>query len=1600
MLPVESTAAPGDGICGTSAPPITSLPPDAHIKALLILAEFSDQNPVASACTSDPWPASSGPGTPVPSWASELLESTWTTSIDSSLTDYFALMSRGSPSQQPAHLLEGSVYPKVVYLTTIAGYLNSGGMTQAMNDVIDVVDADPGFSFAPFDVWDAVNQDETGDGVVDFVFVLFRQLQNTSSNWLVSTDGGMKWPFSGKQVDGGALTVDPACRCNPTSPRRGYWTAIEVLAHEYGHYLTAAVPEYPVHNRAMDRYDMMNGFTALKMGPPRWSTFLRHEFGWITPTAGHDLSSGTGPLTPGGQTTITLNDVYTDGDAGFAVVRTADPDQYFILECVDSTGSMFASNVDCLDNPENSGLMIYHVAKKLRVLDDCTTACTYSGSWTTSAGASSCYPPLVEPELAGAMWDTTSHAPDPVAGFDRLSYNEQTFHFFSSNDDQFRRERGVEIMSTYTNPNTNLYWYNSTTYNDPANCAKRQEQSVYSGLTFHDIHWVTNPGSGLGEISVTIRYDGPSLPPEGYHVPDGMIWRGKVALMSDIVIPFGSLLRFDPGTQVVCAALQDVFHTGVLPDLVELQIDGALELNGYPEGPAATALFTSSRDDEIPHNIGALGSPDEAGEEAAANGGDWYGAKVGPAGAVTVTGTIFRYASGALNFSQSVFPDLGGQAGIPGITFQHNVVDVTFDRDVEVTTNRVVPANTSVGFMANLDAADLDGIDPSRIEVVIRPGGTLHLESGSILRSANGTASPGDWYGVRLPSITMFTSTGGTISHARGAIAHEASGFPLASLTGVTLSNNVCNLTTDRDYTVGPGSTLTIPAGQVVGFTAMRDVTGATNGGKDPNRGELNIAGGNLDLDGVLRSDDPTDPRGVWYGVRTTNLSKVLTLSSGGTIRNAGGALSLEGAAASSLANNPTSTYFNQFSGKVAFQSNQSDVCLDRDLEIGVGETLVLPGGWRLGFTKDSDAANLGTSTDCELIVKGTLDAGDPAGARGAITSNHAPGDPVNSLWYGIRHVEDYTTVGAGYGFFFKQVPVATSSLENLEMEGADKAISLERLAAPQIKDVNFLSLGANPANPIHIYLDSTDVVVPFEKTWSLNAATYVVAANLSLSEYNVGGVAIGDPGKVDLIVQGTLNTSGTSGNRVRIYSETRTKSGNDWGGVYMDWSSGASVIDWARISDAANSIFFYYPNGPTLKNSRITAWADIGVWMLEGYGTGATVVDCTIDRPMATFLNPLLGDDGVFIEKCVAGRIQRDTLTVDGTPRDGAAVVIRDNLNWCTFLPPDGTETLYIENNVVRGLGEASPIERAGFTFLNSCRPGSRQVLVAGNDFKLLSGPAFSADQSAGIRFECNAVDSCRQAVWFRSNGTTPGSVVDLIENRFNATTWTDPHPIIHVEHNGQSAGGGVAAITLKRDNFLEVAVVPLDDSKFVEELDAVNAMDLAAINNTWAEKSGLVSTIVTNVPAITARMSTTAPGGVAVDPPLTTNGACGGGSVSGRQSAPPDAAAGDGADATRLSSEAARTELFPGAPTPFLDRVELRFGVESPGAHVTLEVFNILGQRVAQLADEYMTGGVYVLPWNGRNGSGLSVGSGAYFVRLRAGNITRVTKLVRLAR
>ncbi len=77
---------------------------------------------------------------------------------------------------------------------------------------------------------------------------------------------------------------------------------------------------------------------------------------------------------------------------------------------------------------------------------------------------------------------------------------------------------------------------------------------------------------------------------------------------------------------------------------------------------------------------------------------------------------------------------------------------------------------------------------------------------------------------------------------------------------------------------------------------------------------------------------------------------------------------------------------------------------------------------------------------------------------------------------------------------------------------------------------------------------------------------------------------------------------------------------------------------------------------------------------------------------------------------------------------------------------------------------------------------------------------------------------------------------------------------------------------------------------------------------------------------------------------------------------------------------------------PNPFNPTTEIRFTLPK-SEHVTIDVFNVLGQRIATLVDGDLPSGDHMVRWDGKDDSGERVASGIYLYRVVAGE-NRITK------
>jgi len=90
----------------------------------------------------------------------------------------------------------------------------------------------------------------------------------------------------------------------------------------------------------------------------------------------------------------------------------------------------------------------------------------------------------------------------------------------------------------------------------------------------------------------------------------------------------------------------------------------------------------------------------------------------------------------------------------------------------------------------------------------------------------------------------------------------------------------------------------------------------------------------------------------------------------------------------------------------------------------------------------------------------------------------------------------------------------------------------------------------------------------------------------------------------------------------------------------------------------------------------------------------------------------------------------------------------------------------------------------------------------------------------------------------------------------------------------------------------------------------------------------------------------------------------------------------------------------LFQNYPNPFNAGTEIGYQFSFSGSktanRVTIEIYNIRGQKVKTLVDEAICPGYQTVRWDGKYADGRDAVSGVYFYRLKAGNFVQTKKLI----
>jgi hypothetical protein len=100
----------------------------------------------------------------------------------------------------------------------------------------------------------------------------------------------------------------------------------------------------------------------------------------------------------------------------------------------------------------------------------------------------------------------------------------------------------------------------------------------------------------------------------------------------------------------------------------------------------------------------------------------------------------------------------------------------------------------------------------------------------------------------------------------------------------------------------------------------------------------------------------------------------------------------------------------------------------------------------------------------------------------------------------------------------------------------------------------------------------------------------------------------------------------------------------------------------------------------------------------------------------------------------------------------------------------------------------------------------------------------------------------------------------------------------------------------------------------------------------------------------------------------------------------------------AIRISGISPREfDLSQNYPNPFNPSTSIEFSIPQT-QRVTLNVYNVVGEKVKTLVDEVIPAGSYLTTWDGTNAANLEVSSGTYIYILKAGKEKRFKKMLML--
>jgi flagellar hook assembly protein FlgD len=88
-------------------------------------------------------------------------------------------------------------------------------------------------------------------------------------------------------------------------------------------------------------------------------------------------------------------------------------------------------------------------------------------------------------------------------------------------------------------------------------------------------------------------------------------------------------------------------------------------------------------------------------------------------------------------------------------------------------------------------------------------------------------------------------------------------------------------------------------------------------------------------------------------------------------------------------------------------------------------------------------------------------------------------------------------------------------------------------------------------------------------------------------------------------------------------------------------------------------------------------------------------------------------------------------------------------------------------------------------------------------------------------------------------------------------------------------------------------------------------------------------------------------------------------------------------------------KTEMLPPYPNPFNPSATVAFTLVKPGRS-DVRVYDLRGRLIRVLAEGHFDVGRHEVTWHGKDNAGRRVASGVYFVRMQAGGVDQIKRMV----